>query len=253
MNNKGRLLVRDDEQDVGVLICGIAQRVNYEAIAQTDPEVFFEHIQSWQPSHVIVNLQMPGVDGVETLNRLSRLDCDCTVIVTSGLGSRVQEVAARAAAENGLNVGGILPKPFTPSRLRALLKTPIDGGSGECARIRRAGTMSVADLERALEHRQLDVFFQPKVSCKTGGIVGVESLARWFHPDKGAIPPDTVIPLAEAARQRCPGLRVLFTSGYTENAIVHHGRLDRGVELLSKPYRRDQLAAKIRKVLVGAH
>jgi hypothetical protein len=40
---------------------------------------------------------------------------------------------------------------------------------------------------------------------------------------------------------------VLFTSGYTQNAIVHGGRLDPGVELISKPYRRDELARKIRQ------
>ncbi|MBN9497301.1 MAG: PAS domain S-box protein [Alphaproteobacteria bacterium] len=55
--------------------------------------------------------------------------------------------------------------------------------------------------------------------------------------------------LAEAAKKRRPDLKVLFTSGYTENSIVHNGRLDSGVELLSKPYRRDQLATKVRKVL----
>lgn len=55
--------------------------------------------------------------------------------------------------------------------------------------------------------------------------------------------------LAEAAQELRPTLKVLFTSGYTENAIVHHGRLDRGVQLLGKPYRRQELAAKVRKVL----
>ena len=55
--------------------------------------------------------------------------------------------------------------------------------------------------------------------------------------------------LADAARKLRPGLRVLYTSGYSENAIVHDGRLDKGVELLSKPYRRQELAAKVRKVL----
>ena len=57
--------------------------------------------------------------------------------------------------------------------------------------------------------------------------------------------------LAERAVEIVPQLRVLFTSGYTENAIVHNGRLDAGVELLSKPYGREQLAAKVRRVLDG--
>lgn len=55
--------------------------------------------------------------------------------------------------------------------------------------------------------------------------------------------------LADAARNLRPDLKVLFTSGYTENSIVHHGRLDPGVKLLSKPYRREQLATKIREAL----
>lgn len=55
--------------------------------------------------------------------------------------------------------------------------------------------------------------------------------------------------LADKAQERYPTLRVLFTSGYTENAIVHHGRLDRGVSLLSKPYTRLQLASKVRMKL----
>ncbi|MEQ9040024.1 MAG: PAS domain S-box protein [Silicimonas sp.] len=55
--------------------------------------------------------------------------------------------------------------------------------------------------------------------------------------------------LAEAARKLHPSLKILFTSGYTENSIVHNGRLDKGVKLLSKPYRREHLARKIREVL----
>lgn len=57
--------------------------------------------------------------------------------------------------------------------------------------------------------------------------------------------------LARKARERLPALAVLFTSGYTENAIVHGGRLDAGVDLLSKPYTREALAQKIRLVLAN--
>jgi PAS domain S-box-containing protein len=55
--------------------------------------------------------------------------------------------------------------------------------------------------------------------------------------------------LADEALRRRPSLKVLFTSGYTENAIVHHGRLDAGVRLLAKPYRKPELARMIRMSL----
>lgn len=57
--------------------------------------------------------------------------------------------------------------------------------------------------------------------------------------------------LARKAKERLPGVAVLFTSGYTENSIVHAGRLDPGVELLPKPYSREMLARKIRQVLAN--
>jgi CheY-like chemotaxis protein len=58
--------------------------------------------------------------------------------------------------------------------------------------------------------------------------------------------------LAELARTLRPGIKVLFTSGYSENAIVHHGRLDAGVHLITKPYKREQLARRLRLLLDDA-
>jgi len=55
--------------------------------------------------------------------------------------------------------------------------------------------------------------------------------------------------LATEALKRRPGLKVLYTSGYTENALVHHGRLDAGVLLLPKPYLSSDLARMIRIAL----
>jgi CheY-like chemotaxis protein len=57
--------------------------------------------------------------------------------------------------------------------------------------------------------------------------------------------------LVDEALKRRPGLKTLFTSGYTENAIVHHGRLDSGVLLLAKPYRKSELARMIRLALAS--
>ncbi|MFB9290444.1 response regulator [Pseudoduganella plicata] len=87
-----------------------------------------------------------------------------------------------------------------------------------------------------------------------------DAAGAWQMLEAGARPDllftDVVMPgalgspeLVRRAKERMPGLGVLFTSGYTQNAIVHGGRLDAGVELLSKPYRRDELAQRIRAIL----
>ncbi|MGF6673764.1 response regulator [Paraburkholderia sp. WSM4174] len=57
------------------------------------------------------------------------------------------------------------------------------------------------------------------------------------------------VELAQRAAARTPPLPTLFTSGYTRDEIVHHGKLDAGITLLSKPYRRDDLARLVRNVL----
>jgi CheY-like chemotaxis protein len=69
---------------------------------------------------------------------------------------------------------------------------------------------------------------------------------------------DVVLPgangrvLANKAREKHPNLPVLYTTGYTRNAIVHQGRLDTGVQLLNKPYTQQDLARKVRDMLDGS-
>jgi PAS domain S-box-containing protein len=75
------------------------------------------------------------------------------------------------------------------------------------------------------------------------------------HPEIDLLFTDVVMPevngrkLAEEARRRRAKLKVLFTTGYTRNAVVHNGVLDPGVELIGKPFTVEQLAAKVRAVL----
>jgi DNA-binding NarL/FixJ family response regulator len=57
--------------------------------------------------------------------------------------------------------------------------------------------------------------------------------------------------LAELALERRPDIKVLFTTGFTRNAVVHNGILDAGVNFLPKPFTLDQLALKVRSVIDG--
>ena len=75
------------------------------------------------------------------------------------------------------------------------------------------------------------------------------------HPEIALLFTDVVMPevngrkLADEARRRRPDLKVLFTTGYTRNAVVHNGVLDPGVELIGKPFTVEELAGKVREVL----
>lgn len=78
-----------------------------------------------------------------------------------------------------------------------------------------------------LEKRTVDLVFTDVVL--PGGMTGAEVVTR--------------------ARELWPGIKALFTTGYARNAIVHNGRLDRGVQLITKPFSFDDLAARIRDIL----
>ncbi|MBG57781.1 MAG: diguanylate phosphodiesterase, partial [Porticoccus sp.] len=163
-----RLLVLDDDADVSFTICTIAKGAGHDARATTSADEFLHLVADWAPSHLIVDLAMPEVDGVEILKRLADIAFDGVVIVASGLGNRVLEAAGRAAAENGLNVSGVLGKPFTPNRLRELLSDKTHQPPLKAPENRpQEFQVTRQTLTAGLAEQQIGVYYQPKVSCAT--------------------------------------------------------------------------------------
>jgi EAL domain-containing protein (putative c-di-GMP-specific phosphodiesterase class I)/ActR/RegA family two-component response regulator len=198
-----RLLILDDDESIARTVGLIAQSGGAESRVCTDALEFLDLAQSWQPSHVFVDLQMPQMDGLQVLAELASRGCPARIIISSGVGARVLEAAVLSANELGLDVCGMLPKPFRLAELRALLF----GDAGAPAR----GAIPVAheppvefapcaaDLQQALERKHLFVVYQPKIQCATGRVSGLEALVRWQHPQHGLITPDRFIALAEDA------------------------------------------------------
>ena len=94
-----------------------------------------------------------------------------------------------------------------------------------------------------------------RVTLASNGQEALQALVQYDHID--LLFTDVGLPngmngrqLAEEARRIRPGIKVLFTTGYARNAIVHHGRLDPGVELILKPFTEADVAEKIYKILV---
>jgi len=118
------------------------------------------------------------------------------------------------------------------------------------------GTILVVEDDEALRLYTVEILTDLgySVLAAANGAAALEIVGRGHDID--LMFTDIVMPggmngrqLAEQAIRQKPNLKVLFTTGYTANAIVHHGRLDPDVELISKPFTYESLGRKIRMLL----
>lgn len=191
-----RLLVLDDDPIVSNIIAMLAQDIGMQAQTVDCADELFAAMVSWAPTHVSVDLKMPGLDGVETLARMARLDCRAGIVIVSGVDARVLESAQRVAREHDLVVLGTLRKPFNHAELKALLSRRVAEGANGMAK-RRAPATCPNERRRALTDHEFMVHFQPKVDAKTWTVTGFEALVRWRHPIRGLLTPDEFVPEME--------------------------------------------------------
>ena len=196
-----RLVVLDDDADVADTVALVARSHGFAVRTTASPEEFFAWVESWAPSHVAIDLLMPAMDGIEILRALASSHCGARIIVMSGVGAKILESAAHGARERGLHLRGVLPKPFRPNELRALLDDEIDdaGESPWLSERMRGGAEEDLrhELDDALRLHQFVLHYQPKLCLASSRIEGFEALLRWQHPRHGLVPPGWFIALAE--------------------------------------------------------
>jgi len=153
---------------------------------------------------------------------------------------------------------GTTVKIYLPRHVGAAERTGADDFPDTARAIGRE-TILVAEDDDALRTYTTDILRELgyRVLEAANGAEALEILERDDEVD--LLFSDVVMPggingreLAEQAIRKRPALRVLFTTGYTRNAIVHHGRLDPGIHLISKPFSFQELAAKVRARLDSA-
>jgi len=196
-----RFLILDDEESVGAFMEDAAADAGLETRFVRSADAFWACEAAWQPTHIAVDLVMPQVDGVEVLQELAQRNCHAKIIIMSGAGMRVLDAARRAAVEQGLDVLGVLLKPFTLSQFHALMKLSVPAAPFAVSHAQpraMAEPLTRAELSAAIEQRALFLVYQPKIRCADQSFAGAEALVRWQHPTRGIIPPVDFVPFAES-------------------------------------------------------
>lgn len=116
-----RLLLVDDDLSVGRFLGHAAEECGYEALITVTAESFRSQYQSAQPDIVVLDLALPGSDGVELLRFLAEEKSRARIILISGFDERVLGSAMRLGAAMGLAMGPPLHKPVRLDRLMAAM------------------------------------------------------------------------------------------------------------------------------------
>lgn len=223
--SKNRVLIIDDDKRICRLIKRVADGLGIESLAIDDPELFESSYIDYKPNVILMDLQMPKLDGVQLLRKLAAQSAEAAIILLSGMDKSVIETTADLGKSLGLNMVGVLGKPMDIDDVKEML-----GKQFNIAKQRSADSieLSADELLRAIDSNELLVYYQPQLSLESGKLIGVEALVRWQHPEHGLVFPDSFIPLAESSEE----LIGLLTYKVLETALRDDkARCEQGLEL----------------------
>ncbi|MDX2028842.1 MAG: EAL domain-containing response regulator [Alphaproteobacteria bacterium] len=178
-----RMLVIDDEKDICDLIAELGGRHGLQVETTNNPENVRATLTGFKPDFIMLDLMMPGTDGVELLRLLAETAKNAKLCLISGSDARVLNSARRLGSAHGLEVVAALEKPLDMSVLTNLFDRIAAGGKGS----------PTTDLAQAIASGQFTLHYQPVIEMATRRVKGVEALARWSHPHRGMLLPDAFL------------------------------------------------------------
>lgn len=192
-----KVLVVDDDADLGIELCETITALGYEAELATEGNQAREALARGCDL-LLLDLSMPGTDGLDLLQTLSESSEPPVIVLMSGYGEAVLQAAARSAQISGLPVRAVLPKPLEMDALVAALAQKDE-------KKRAASTEDLFDLdrvadiiERAVADGSLVVMHQPKVNVHSLAFSGTEALLPATLPEIGLVPPPVQVAAARA-------------------------------------------------------
>jgi EAL domain-containing protein (putative c-di-GMP-specific phosphodiesterase class I) len=187
-------VVIDDMTEMAQFLCDLCAAQGFEArafasVRNIDPAVLRD------AGVILLDLNLPDVDGVEFMRALAGARVAAPVVLVSGFDACTLEAAANAGREAGLNIQGILRKPFSlPQFERVLSAVPPAAGARVLPEL-----LDGSLVAQAIEENRIEPYFQPKIDLNDFEIVGFEALARLRLASGELVLPDRFLDSAAEA------------------------------------------------------
>lgn len=135
----------------------------------------------------IVDLALPGMDGLELIRKLGEMQTPARLVVTGAQPADLLFSVETLAQAYGVELLGVVASPVTAAKLKPLL----DNYTPLARPPRKPGgpRFTFQQIGIGLQKRQFEPFFQPKIELATGQVKGLEAFARWRHPEHGVLGP----------------------------------------------------------------
>lgn len=193
------VLVVDDSELQRLVSCEILRSMGIELICEAAngfEALALLRADKIEPAVMLVDLHMPGMDGIELIQEVSKLKPHIAIVIVSGADSILLDTLGSMVRACKMTMLGALSKPLNGKQLQDKLlryhPVVLPPATPPRTRIRP----SALDIKRAIRLNQIKPFYQPKVALKQGQVVGFEALARWCDPLKGIVPPSEFIDVA---------------------------------------------------------
>lgn len=122
MPNSLRVLIVDDERYITIIVKKIVEKLGCEADSIDDGRTIGKALVAFDPEVIFLDLMMPDIDGVETINLLGEAGCKAKIILMSGLDQRTISSVAEVAKGLNLDVISAITKPFQPGQIESLIE-----------------------------------------------------------------------------------------------------------------------------------
>jgi len=223
-----RILVLDDDPFMRKLLAHMLGSLGFDAVTTCDSgpaALAWVDAPGKSPDLILLDLNMPGMDGIEFLRKLAEHGFKGSLILVSGEDERVLQMARKLVQAHRLTALGHLSKPVSMARLSDAVA--LWRQAQEVAQRSEKKRYGARALRRAITHGELVNYYQPKIEVATGAVAGVETLVRWRHPVDGMVYPDQFIYVAEDH-----GLIDALTRGVLSRALAQARQwLDGGLAL----------------------